>query len=976
MCHELRAIFLLCAVGLATGKLESTARAAVPSDWGKTVVGIRLDSDAHLNLREFEGQITQKVGEPLDSSTVTESLKRLYATGRFLDLRADVESQESGVELVFVARAVFFSGLVQVAGAPKSVDPKILADASRLRLGLPLAEDDLAEASRRLVAVLDDHGYHEARIEHQLIRHLDTQEVDVRFSVAPGPAAGLARVEFEGRTLVPPESLAPIAGWRAGRPLTSAGIERGLLKVHKFYVDRGRLQATANVEARIYDPASRTDTLRVRVEAGPLVRVRVEGASLSKPKLAELLPVFRDGVVDEDSLERGERNLEDYFERQGYFSAVAKAGRADHTGPEEIDVAYRVTLGVREEFAAYTFHGNSSIGAAELAAAIADDQNGPSRNVFSKELAARHLETLQATYRARGFLEAHVTLRLDHRTEFQPGRLLVAFEVEEGSQTKVGRLVLRGLDQKQQNDLWPLLLAKPEQPFSPERAEADRDRILAYFAEHGYTRATVSWQASPVSPAHQVDLEYQAEPGLQERIRKVVILGNQETRAGIVRRELTLREGEPLRQRDMHESQHRLYDLGIFNQVQITKQDTQSPQSEDTVLVSVDEARRWTLGYGGGLEVQRLGGNQPQGQLKASPRLSLDLSRLNVGGRAQTFTLRGQLSNLEEGGGLSYQIPRLAAQRDLTLRLNGLVDRSRDVLTFTADRREASLTVEKRLSPATVLAGRYSFRRVQALDISTRISPEQIPLFSRAARVGALGAGYVGDRRDDPADATAGSYFLADASVAWHRFGSEANFLRFSGQNSTYRRLSAHLIFARSTRFGVETPFGRPTAISVPGGGLVLEPAIPLPERFFMGGSESHRGFSINQAGPRDPGTGFPLGGNALFFNSLELRAPFAEKRLGLVFFEDAGNVFSTIRKMRLLKFTQSGPTDSDYNVNAVGLGVRYKTPVAPVRFDVGYALNPPEFQVQISNGPLLPPTLEVRRLSRFQFFLSIGQSF
>jgi len=137
-----------------------------------------------------------------------------------------------------------------------------------------------------------------------------------------------------------------------------------------------------------------------------------------------------------------------------------------------------------------------------------------------------------------------------------------------------------------------------------------------------------------------------------------------------------------------------------------------------------------------------------------------------------------------------------------------------------------------------------------------------------------------------------------------------------------------------------------------------------------MGGSESHRGFSINQAGPRDLVTGFPVGGNALFFNSLELRLPFKEYRFGLVAFQDFGNVYSTIRKMRLLKVTQSSPTDFDYTVHAVGLGLRYKTPVGPVRFDVGFNLNPPRFMVQVPQG------VEVRRLSPFQFFLSIGQSF
>ena len=133
-----------------------------------------------------------------------------------------------------------------------------------------------------------------------------------------------------------------------------------------------------------------------------------------------------------------------------------------------------------------------------------------------------------------------------------------------------------------------------------------------------------------------------------------------------------------------------------------------------------------------------------------------------------------------------------------------------------------------------------------------------------------------------------------------------------------------------------------------------------------MGGSESMRGFSINQAGPRDPVTGYPIGGNALFLNSLELRSSFAQRRIGVVIFEDAGNVYTSIRRMRLLKFNQAAPEDFDYTSHAVGVGLRYKTPVGPLRFDVGYNLNPPRYFV----------ANEVQRLSSIQFFLSIGQSF
>jgi len=191
--------------------------------------------------------------------------------------------------------------------------------------------------------------------------------------------------------------------------------------------------------------------------------------------------------------------------------------------------------------------------------------------------------------------------------------------------------------------------------------------------------------------------------------------------------------------------------------------------------------------------------------------------------------------------------------------------------------------------------------------------------------------------------------------------------------------LGSHLVFARKTQFGVISPYGSLYSITVPPSNgqpaeVILTDSIPLPERFFMGGSESMRGFSVNQAGPRDPDTGYPIGGNGLFFNSLELRSSFAQRRFGLVGFEDAGNVYDSIRRMRLLKFNQSSPTDFDYTCQAVGIGLRYKTPVGPIRFDVGYNLNPPRYNVITTTNGV--ENIEVQQLSHIQFFLSIGQSF
>ncbi len=965
-------------IGFTVATLTWISPALAAPQWGSEVVSIRLESDAHMSIESFAQQIVQKIGEPLDRSKISASLKNLYATGHFLELRADTKSKGAGVEVVFVGRAQFFVGVVSVEGAPRSFNPESLASGARLRLGQPLTDEDLTKAQQHLAATLAEEGYYEARITHTVRKDPDNQEAEIQFSIVAGQPAVLSVVEIQGHSIVPPERLVAIARWRPGRRMTSTRLERGLLRIHQFYLKQGRLQAYTNVQQRSYDHIHHSEKLVLQVEAGPLVKLRVLGARVSSANTRRLLPMFAEGVTDDFAVQQGQRNLEDYFERLGYFSAKAMGDRKVNPDTQEVDITYHVTLGPAGQFDGYEFKGNQEVADDDLIPLLTvQTKDFPFiwRGTLSHALLAHDVTVLTAYYQSQGFPDAKVNPHLDDNFGNQPNHLFVTFEIEEGPRMHVGRLQLHGVDLEMEKNIASTLSTKPGQPFSPARAQANQESILGYLRDHGYSQATASWKALPASPTHDVDLDYDIHLGPQERIQRVVVMGNEHTRAGIIQHNILLKAGDPLNQSDIYDSQRNLYDLGIFNQVQIGPQDPQSPETQKTLLVKVEEARRWTVGYGGGIEFQRLGGNQPQGQFKVSPRLSLDLSRLNVGGRAQTFTLRGRLSNLETSAGTSYLIPHLPARPDLGLRLSGLFDRSRDVQTFSAERSEASVGLEKHYGPSTLLLLRYTYRNV-LVDVSTlHISPNQIPLFSRPARIGMLGSSYINDRRDNPADATKGLYTLADVGISVNKLGSQANFLRFSGQNSTYYGIGPHLTFARNTRIGIESPFGALRQIIIPATAtqarqVIFTHDIPLPERFFMGGSESDRGFSINQAGPRDPLTGFPVGGNALFLNSLELRIRLEDNRLGFVLFHDFGNVYSSVRRMRLLKVRQNSPTDLDYTSHAIGMGVRYMTPLGPLRFDVGYNLNPPRFQLQTPRG------LGVSQLSNIQFFLGVGQTF
>ena len=972
-------IFIALLLGCCGTESPAQSSAAL---WGRPVSSVHLQCDCNLKLENFPGAVTQKIGEPLDAARISESLKRLYATGKFAELRAEGVPEGDGVSLTFVSRAQYFIGIVTAEGNTGPVEARALSTASRLHLGQPLFDEDLIAAHKRLNDLMLANGYYRSSITHEITRDPDTLEASVRFAIKAGLPARVSAVQFLDDSGFPPAQLMKISGWHPHLILTATRVEHGLYRLHQFYQSHGRLQANISVQQRVYDEKTNTEKLVVKAEGGPLLHVRVQGASISSSQLQNLLPLYHDGVADEQALAHSEKLLQGYYQQKGYFFATVKATRAQRQAPQpHIEVLFRVTLGQHGDFAGFGVKGNSALPTAQLVAAIAPPAEGllPPRPTYSEELAEQKVATLLALYQSRGYLDARVTPEISDNFGGAPGRRYVTLVIEEGARTTVHKLTLLGIDAPTENKLWPALVSKPSMAYSLEGVHADRDRILDYLADHGYTHAAASWRTTPAKLPHQVDLQFQVEPGVQDHIQRIVILGNEHVRRALVNRELLIHNGDPLNQSAVLESQRRLYDLGIFNQVQITPQDQPASDTGKTVLVGLEESRRWILGYGGGFEVQKLGSNEPQGQYKASPRLSLSLTRLDVGGRGQTFSMGGRLSNIDTGANMGYLIPRLFNRDDLSLRINGLVDRSRDVLTFTADRKEASVSVEKRFSASTLLIGQYDFRRVEALDISSKISAQEIPLLSQPALVGMLGGSFVEDHRDDPSDATRGAYTLINAGVSWRDFGSQANFLRFTGQNSTYYALGSHLVFGRKTQFGVVSPYGALYKITVPASGtqpaeVIYTDSIPLPERFFMGGSESMRGFSINQAGPRDPDTGYPIGGNALFFNSFELRSSFAQRRMGLVLFEDAGNVYSTIRRMRIFKFDQSSPSDFDYTSQAVGIGLRYKTPVGPLRFDVGYNLNPPRYNVITTTNGV--ENTEVERLSHVQFFLSIGQSF
>ena len=933
-------------------------------------------------LREL---IAQKVGEPLDKIKVRQSIQTLYATGRFADIRVEAQrdpQQPNEVALVFIAEANYFLGSITLDGAPRG-GPKYsqLINAAKLDLGSPYTRKKIDDAVVGIRHTLEDGGYYLATVAPEFLSHPDQQQIDVHFHIVPGKQARVGAVTITGDPGMPPDEVIEIAHMQPGNKTSQDRVTKALTRLRKNFSKSDRIEAQVAMTSRTYLPATNTVNYVFQVDRGPRIDVSMQGAHLRKGLIKKYVPIYEENAVDTDLLNEGQRNLRDYFQTQGFFEAKVEYTQPP-AGPQDVrEIVFNVDRGERHKLVSIALQGNRYFDDDTIRERMLIQPANwlLSHGVFSQSMLAHDVGAVENLYRTNGFAAVKVAGEVDDNFQGQTGHIRVVMNITEGPQTRVHSLTIAGANAVPEEEVRQLVGMTEGQPFSDANVANDRDSLLNYYFDHGFSDVRFEAESRPVAGNPQsMDVTYKIDEGNQSFVDHIYLNGLQHTRPYVVTREYRIHEGDALSQSQMYDTQRRLYDLGIFNQVDVAVQNPDGDAQYKNLLFQTYEARRYTFTYGAGLEIQT--GSEPntqlpQGRTGISPRLSFDLTRLNFLGRDHTVVIKTLLGRLEQRALISYEAPHWFDRDDLKLTFNAFYDTTADVRTFTAERLEGSIQAEQTWSRVTTLLYRIAYRRVKVDPTTLVIDPALIPLLSKPVRVGMPSVTYIRDRRDDPLDSHKGNYSTLDAGISSSYFGSEASFTRLLFQNATYHAFKKQKwVFARSTKIGVEDPIQGSTLV-------------PLPERFFAGGGNSHRGFAINQAGPRDRETGFPLGGNALFVNSLELRFPptqlpfVGNDKLSFVLFHDMGNVFaepsdifpSFVRVHQRNKhdctlLTVTAVCDFNYFSHAVGTGIRYRTPIGPVRVDFGYNLNPPTFPVRRESRS--------ETLGHFNFYFSIGQTF
>jgi outer membrane protein assembly factor BamA len=960
---------------------------------GQRVAAITIvDSTGHT-VSAGASRLPLEVNKPFDYSAERESIRALYRTGDFADVQVNANESAGGLDIHFVVTRNFYNNVVRVEGLKAPPTEAAALAAMRLSLGEPFRESTLREALDRLKDTLRSEGLFQADVKWILTPHADTHQMDVLVIVAPGERATIGSFVLKNQTPFPDAELIRHSGVKVQNTFTSARVTRASQKLKKYLVNQGYLGTGILITPGPYDAKSNAVPLTYNVTTGPRVNVTLSGARLSTTKLRQLLPIYAEGAVDQDLLQEGRRNIRDYFQRQGYFDADVQVNSHDDAATGQRVIAYEISRGDKFRLAGVGFKGNKYFNKDLLEGRLSlQPASFASSGRFSQSLVRDDGESIRGLYMSNGFLDAKVTSSVDDNYAGKKNNLFVSFDIVEGPQTRVQALTIEGNHALSMDTLLAVVGSSPGQPYSAAGVASDRNNILAMYYNEGFPEAHLDETISPGSKPEEVGITYHITEGQQIDVAKVLLTGYQFTRPGVIARQVTIEPKGPLREGDVVETQRRLYNLGVFTRVQIAAQNPAGSDPEKTMVVDVQEGGRYTFGYGFGFEVLSIASTcpinapppapgkkacDPNGtQVAASPRGIIELSRANMFGKAQTLSFKARASTLQYRSLVSYSADDFFGHRSLSAALTGFADKTQDVQTFTSTRYEGQFQISEKLSSSSSILYRYFFRRVVASQL--RVDPDEIPLYNYPTLVSGFGITYARDRRDNPSDPRRGTFNSVDVSLASQTLGSSASFVRSFFQNSSYYPFGRNFVFARATRFGMENPLGKTVEGSQPvcnSTTIVNEVIIPLPERFFAGGGQSLRGFSLNQAGPRDPCTGFPVGGLAVLIFNQELhfpmKLPFVGNRLGGTVFYDGGNVYSDVNHINFA-WKSASIANLNYFSHTIGFGLRYPTPIGPVRVDIGYQLNPAQYQV-VPSGTTTP---EFFRVSHFGFSFNIGPIF
>ncbi len=978
MMHRWGATFLVVLLALAPAR---DARAqGQDSVAGQTVVGVEFEVEGQGGPESLAALSAVQIGEPLDLDDVRTTIARLDGLGLYDQISARALPVPGGVVVAFALEPRHPVTALQITGNT-GIPAAELERQLRQRYGGVPTTARVSAVESTVEQLLEDEGYLSPQVASRTELQHGPDAATLVLEVDAGPQSLIRSIDVRGDSPRPAADIARATGASVGSPFRRREMQRAITTVEEELRRSGYYEAQLTLQA---EPATDGIDVVINVDIGPRVELRVEPRGALPGDIDTLIPIRQQGSADQDLLEDSRARIEGALRADGYWRAQAPFTRRVEQDGDLLVITFTIDRGPRYYVSYVDVPEALSMPAQQIRSLI----GLASGDVFDEARFLTGLARVADMYRLAGYYRMRAEPTYEEVPgDGAPGRAMVVLHptITEGPAGRVAVVQIDAGDAPRviEADIRQAMSSRVGEPYIEQRAVADRATIARLYADRGFPDAVVEVVPSFSQDGRDVTLDVRITEGPQVIIGNITVVGNERVSTAAILDEFGLQPGQPAGAALIDDGRVRLVEMGVFRRVSVGLAGRRPGETQGHIIVNVVEAPGTTVGIGGGLEAglfprRTLTGTDDR--LEFAPRGFFEVSRRNLGGRNRVLSFFSRASlkrdlgsdeeplDPDEGRGFAFAEYRVAATyrerrafRSNTDFLLGVSSEQARRTNFNFVRQLANAEVLRELAPTLSLSGRYALEFTRLFDV--RIAESDRPPIDRLfpqVRLSILSTGVSWDRRDDPITPTAGTLMTGDAELAARSIGSEVGYVKVFLQGAAFRRLdaSARTVLAGRALLGLAQGLPRIVETEEPDGTVGREQVRDLPasQRFFGGGSTTVRGFQLDRLGTPaiiDP-NGLSRGGNGLFVLNLELRRQVGRlfgRTMGVVAFADAGNVFNRASDVRLADLRATS-----------GFGIRYNSPLGPLRLDFGFKLDRREVNGARERG--------------WEYHLSIGEAF
>jgi len=945
-------------VGVLLVAAPGWAQDPVESFIGRRVAEVRVEVEGQLQADSaLLALVEVRTGDLLSVASIRQTMDNFGRLARFEDVRFLVADGPVGLVVTVVLEPRLPIDQLAFEGALGLPAGDLDRRVRELYGGLPPATANLRNVERVVERALNDEGYLSARASAETVRVAGTERSALVVTVSAGQRAIVSAVRLDNQSPLSDRQVRERTGVAVGEPYRPRAIATALAGLRDELSRMGYYSAYANPQ--VTESPSRTSVeVELLVGAGPRIRLEWAGDPRPRGNVNDLVPIQREGSADEDLLEDADALVRSALTSDGYRNAEVYHTREQRG--DELVITFHVSRGRRYRVERIDVPDGLALESDTIRRALGLENGDPIDD-------ARVLEGMNRValeYHRLGYYD--VAAVPDYTEDPSRSTDAEAWLVIHPNITEGPRGLLRSVEIEHTGgdprvpvaDLRSVMRSKPGEPYAVAAMYFDRVDLETLYQNRGFRTARVE-VAEPVfdESGTVVNLLFRVTEGPQIIVGELTVVGNRRVSSDTILERIALQVGEPLGPGAINESRRSLAELGI-SRVSFTEQPRPDGDNRAHVIISVDEAPATTVGYGGGVEVgtrpRSVAGSRIEDILEVAPRGFVELSRRHIGGRDRTVSFFGRVSlkratitELADNGGvfgfIEYRTTvayreRRAFDTDSEI-LFGVTSEQATRTNFNFLRRVVNAELLHRVTPTVSVSGRYGLDFTKLFD--ELIPPEDQPAIDRLfpqIRLSTLSTGVFWDRRDSLVSPTEGTFVTGDVEMALTAIGSQVDYVKtfFQALRLTPLTEDARFVLATRAQLGLARAAERTVEPEVPPVDPLVDVALddlPASRRFFAGGGTTVRGFQLDRLGVPEilNDEGLSNGGNAVLILNAELRTRIGNlfgRRLIGVGFLDGGNVFRRVSDIDLSRIR-----------GTAGFGVRWDSPLGPLRLDAGFKL-------------------------------------